>query len=78
MDALKEVAQILQEAAKKEGTGILVISHSPRLFSRLSPDRAHILIEGRIAASGGRELIRRVEKMGYNYFAAGETGGVHQ
>ncbi|TSC77806.1 MAG: Fe-S cluster assembly ATP-binding protein [Parcubacteria group bacterium Gr01-1014_33] len=68
VDALKEFAHIMQDAAK-QGAGILVISHSPRLFSLLPPDRVHIVIEGRIAASGGKELIKKVEEKGYGVFA---------
>jgi Fe-S cluster assembly ATP-binding protein len=45
--------------------GILAITHYQRLLDYLRPDRVHILIEGRIVASGGPELAEQLEKEGY-------------
>jgi len=66
IDALKVVAQGVEEVRKdRPDLGILAITHYQRLLDYLQPDRVHILIEGRIVASGGPELSTRLEKEGY-------------
>lgn len=68
LDALKSVAHILRGEAK-QGAGLLLISHSPRLFELLPPDFVHVLLKGRLAASGGAEILEKLEKGGYREFA---------
>ncbi len=66
VDALQIVSDsILKQQA--EGTGFLIISHYARLYELLKPSKAAILINGRIAVTGGRELIERVDKEGYEW-----------
>src|SRR3989338_8867505 len=67
LDSLQVVADIIQSAAVG-GTGVLLISHAPRMFSRIVPHRIHVLINGIIAASGGAEIISSLEKSGYDVF----------
>ena len=67
LDALKSVAKILRSEAKA-GAGLLLISHSPRLFELLPPDFVHVLLKGRLVASGGREILEKLEKNGYKEF----------
>lgn len=67
VDALAAVAEVIRDRAA-EGTAFLLISHSPRLLERIRPDRVHIMIAGRIAASGGAELARTIEEKGYDGF----------
>ena len=67
LDSLQVVADIIQSAAVG-GTGVLLISHAPRMFSRIVPQRIHVLINGTIAASGGAEIISSLEKSGYDVF----------
>jgi Fe-S cluster assembly ATP-binding protein len=66
IDALKVVARGVEEVRKdRPDLGILAITHYQRLLDYLKPDQVHILIEGRIVASGGPELATRLEKEGY-------------
>jgi len=66
IDAMNVVAQaILRE--KERGAGFLVISHYARLFDMIHPDRAAILVNGRIALEGGPELIDKIDKEGYEW-----------
>jgi Fe-S cluster assembly ATP-binding protein len=66
IDALKVVARGVEEVRKdRPQLGILAITHYQRLLRYLQPDRVHILIDGRVAASGGPELAERLEKEGY-------------
>jgi Fe-S cluster assembly ATP-binding protein len=66
IDALKVVARGVEEVRKdRPELGILAITHYQRLLEHLRPDRVHILIEGRVVASGGPELAEQLEKEGY-------------
>ena len=69
LDALKGAATILQRVAKM-GTGLLLISHTPRLFELIRPTHVHILLNGKIAASGGMEFIARLVEGGYDAIAS--------
>ena len=67
IDALKVVARGVEEVRKdRPELGILAITHYQRLLEYLQPDRVHILIDGRIAASGGPELAKQLEAEGYD------------
>ncbi len=46
--------------------GVLVVTHYQRILEDLVPDRVHLLIDGRVAESGGPELARRIEAGGYD------------
>ncbi|HEY3143775.1 MAG TPA: ABC transporter ATP-binding protein, partial [Acidimicrobiales bacterium] len=66
IDALKVVARGVEEVRKdRSELGILAITHYQRLLDYLEPDKVHILIDGRIVASGGPELARQLEREGY-------------
>ncbi len=65
IDALKITAKGIEVAFKKTGMGLLLITHYQRILNYLKPDFVHVMAEGRIIRSGGRELARRLEKDGY-------------
>jgi Fe-S cluster assembly ATP-binding protein len=66
IDALKVVARGVQEVrADRSQLGVLLITHYQRILQYLEPDVVHILVDGRIVASGGPELAHRLEKEGY-------------
>jgi Fe-S cluster assembly ATP-binding protein len=66
IDALKVVAKGVQEVrSDRPDLGILAITHYQRLLHLLAPDRVHVLIDGRLAESGGSELAQQVESEGY-------------
>jgi Fe-S cluster assembly ATP-binding protein len=44
---------------------VLAITHYRRLLNELRPDRVHVLVKGRIVASGGPELADELEVTGY-------------
>jgi len=67
IDALRTVARGVQEVRRaRPELGVLLITHYQRILDELEPDRVHLLIDGRIAASGGPELARRLEDEGYD------------
>ena len=59
-DALKTAVKIIKKAAEN-GTAVLIISHSPRIFKMLKPDFAHIMIDGKIIKSGDAKLLKQIE-----------------
>ncbi|HEX2273899.1 MAG TPA: Fe-S cluster assembly ATPase SufC [Acidimicrobiales bacterium] len=66
IDALKVVARGVQEVrADRPELGVLLITHYQRILQYLEPDVVHILIDGRIVASGGPDLAHRLEQEGY-------------
>jgi Fe-S cluster assembly ATP-binding protein len=44
---------------------MILVTHYQRLLDYVVPDRVHVLAEGRIARSGGRELAMELERTGY-------------
>ena len=69
IDALRTVAQGIGEVrADRPGLGILLITHYQRLLNELAPDHIHVLVDGRIVASGGMEIAERLERDGYESF----------
>ena len=69
IDALRTVASGIKEVRRdRPELGIVLITHYQRLLDELTPDHVHILVEGRIASSGGLELVERLERDGYDYF----------
>jgi Fe-S cluster assembly ATP-binding protein len=65
VDALKIVAAGINKLRGK-GFSALVITHYRRLLDLVKPDRVHVLERGRIAASGGFELVELLESKGYD------------
>jgi len=73
IDALKVVAKGVQEVrADRPQLGTLIITHYQRLLEHLTPDVVHILVDGRIVASGGPELAEQLERDGYDAFREGD------
>jgi Fe-S cluster assembly ATP-binding protein len=71
IDALRIVATGIREIRKdRPSLGIVLITHYQRLLDELAPDHVHILVDGRIVASGGMELAERLEREGYESFRA--------
>ncbi len=64
IDALKVVADGVNKMREPK-RGMLLITHYQRLLDYIVPDRVHVLAEGRIAVSGGKELALELEEKGY-------------
>ncbi len=69
IDALKLVAEGINRLRNPERS-FMVITHYQRLLEHLTPDYVHVLSEGRIIESGGKELARRLEEEGYVHLEA--------
>ena len=69
IDALKIDADGINRL-RGAGRAMLVITHYQRLLDYTVPDRVHVLAEGRIVRSGGKELAVELEKKGYAEFSS--------
>lgn len=66
IDALRVVARGVNEVRKENPElGVVLITHYQRILNELAPDYVHILIDGKIVASGGLELSQKLESEGY-------------
>jgi Fe-S cluster assembly ATP-binding protein len=70
IDGLRDVARRVRDGVAEWGLGVLAITHYRRLLSVLEPDVVHVLVQGRIVASGGPELAGELERTGYGAFEA--------
>ncbi len=66
IDALRVVANGVN-ALRSEGNGFIVITHYQRLLDYIIPDFVHVLFNGKIVKSGGKELAIELEKRGYDW-----------
>jgi Fe-S cluster assembly ATP-binding protein len=66
IDALKIVANGVDSLRSKENA-IVVVTHYQRLLNYIVPDYVHVLYEGRIVKSGGKDLALELEERGYDW-----------
>jgi Fe-S cluster assembly ATP-binding protein len=64
IDALRIVAEGVNAMLNPE-LGVLLITHYQRLLNHIKPDVVHVLAQGRIVKSGGRDLALKLEEEGY-------------
>src|SRR5699024_6570976 len=67
IDALKVVAKGVNKVREETGLGCLIITHYQRLLNYVEPDYVHVMMQGRIVKSGGKELAERLEDEGYEW-----------
>jgi Fe-S cluster assembly ATP-binding protein len=67
IDALNTIAEGVNEVAKANGTGVLIITHYQRILHLVKPERVSIMFQGRIVHEGGPELVERLEAEGYGW-----------
>jgi len=66
IDALGIIASGVNALRSPDRT-MLVITHYQRLLDHIVPDRVHVLFDGRIVRSGGKELAHELEEKGYGW-----------
>jgi len=72
IDALRIVADGVNQL-RNEKRSFVVITHYQRLLDYIVPDHVHVLVNGRIVRSGGKELALELEEKGYDWIRE-ETG----
>ncbi|PYV18729.1 MAG: Fe-S cluster assembly ATPase SufC [Acidobacteria bacterium] len=66
IDALKTVANGVN-ALRSPSRAMIVVTHYQRLLNYIVPDRVHVLFNGRIVKSGGKDLAHELEAKGYSW-----------
>lgn len=74
IDALKVVANGVNAIATSENA-MLLVTHYQRLLDYITPDFVHVMADGRILLSGGKELALELEARGYDWVVEGEAVG---
>ena len=46
---------------------MVLVTHYQRILNYIAPDRVHVLVDGRIVRSGGKELALELEEKGYDW-----------
>ncbi len=71
IDALKVVADGVN-ALRNPERAVLLVTHYQRLLEYIVPDKVHVLAQGRIVKSGGKELALELEEKGYGWLTNGQ------
>ncbi|WOS96040.1 Fe-S cluster assembly ATPase SufC [Nosocomiicoccus massiliensis] len=66
IDALQVVSKGINEL-RGPNFGSLIITHYQRLLNYIEPDFVHVMMQGRVVKSGGKELAERLENEGYEW-----------
>lgn len=75
IDALKIVANGVNQLAKPDNA-TLMITHYQRLLDYIVPDFVHVMAEGKILTTGGKELAQELEAKGYDWVKAEDVAEV--
>ena len=67
VDAINIVSKCINAQKESKNTGFLIISHYARLFELVKPDRAAVMINGRIVEEGDASLISKIDNEGYEW-----------
>jgi len=67
VDALRTVSRGIA-LLRKQGVGVLIITHYQRILRYVKPDVVHVLVEGKIADRGDATLARKIEAKGYGKY----------
>jgi Fe-S cluster assembly ATP-binding protein len=74
IDALRIVSQGVN-AMRSDERAFIVVTHYQRLLNYIVPDFVHVLSEGRLVKSGGRELALELEEKGYGWIDGASNDG---
>ena len=69
VDALRIVANGINQLHTPSNS-ILLVPHYQRILNYVVPDKVHVLINGRIVKSGGKDLAKQIEEQGYDWIEA--------
>lgn len=67
VDALKIVADNVNELYRENNMGMIIVSHYERFYELIKPTHAHVLINGKIVKSGDHELAKKIDAEGYEW-----------
>jgi len=67
IDRLQDVSNGINALRDEQGAGILQITHYQRILDYVEPDHVHVMLDGKIAKSGGADLAEKLEDEGYDW-----------
>jgi Fe-S cluster assembly ATP-binding protein len=76
IDALRIVADGVNKLRRKDNA-VMVVTHYQRLLNYIVPDFVHVLVDGRIVKSGGKDLALELEEKGYDWVRDIDPASVH-
>jgi Fe-S cluster assembly ATP-binding protein len=76
IDALRIVADGVNKLRRKDNA-VIVVTHYQRLLNYIVPDFVHVLVDGRIVKSGGKELALELEEKGYDWVKEADRATSH-
>ena len=68
VDAVKTVSNGVEAYLKEQNGSLLIITHSTRILEALHVDYVHVLVNGRIAATGGASMIDEINEHGFEHY----------
>lgn len=69
VDAVRVVSEGVKQFHNEENA-VLIITHHNSILQKLKPDYVHVLIDGRIVATGDASLVEKIEQEGYDTYKA--------
>lgn len=72
VDAVRTVSRGVEEFQKDKDSALIIITHNTGILTSLHVDKVHVIVEGRIVAEGGAELIEEINRDGFARFEEGE------
>lgn len=70
VDAVRTVSKGIEEYQKSQNGALLIITHSTKILESLKVDKTHILAKGKIAKTGGSELVQEINEKGFDKYLA--------
>jgi Fe-S cluster assembly ATP-binding protein len=64
--AVGESVEALRKSDEGKNTGLLIITHYPRILQHINADVVHVMMDGRIVKEGDQQLAMRIEREGYD------------
>jgi Fe-S cluster assembly ATP-binding protein len=68
VDALKIVADGVNTMKERADFSALVVTHYARILDHIHPDHVHVMVDGKIVESGGKEFAKQLEEGGYEKY----------
>jgi len=72
VDAVKTVSRGIEEYQKAQGGSLLIITHNAKILEALKVDKTHVLVDGRIVAEGGPEIVEEIARNGFEKYVSKE------
>ena len=73
IDALKQESEAVNKL-KRDNNSFLLITHYQRLLDYIEPDYVHVMLDGKIVQTGGKELAKDLDVTGYDQYIAASAG----